>query len=265
MTAGRKRGPDSSRADGSDADEPPDGSPVPPPGEVFDRVPTGTTLRTELAAAARSRGRTSSVASDLVALRDSLAAVDAPEVDLAAARKRLADATGAEDRLTERVATLRGDVRARRAVDADVEAALADLRDAAAALSDAQTERIAAEQALERARERAAEARDARERRLELRDRLRNRERDARTELAAAVYPAFRRALSAVPGGDPADAGAAPSAYAGAPLAGSLAAVRIAAIDGPVALGPAAADAFDPPTAPAPADALDVAVARPDP
>jgi hypothetical protein len=51
------------------------------------------------------------------------------------------------------------------------------------------------------------------------------------------VYPAFRDALTAVPDADPAAAGAEPEAYDGSPIAASLAAVRLADLDGPVALG----------------------------
>ncbi|GAB7009593.1 hypothetical protein [Halorubrum trueperi] len=215
-------------------------SPVPDPAAVLGRVPTGTTLRSELAAAARSLGRSSSISGELFELHERVASIEAEPVDLVSPRRRVAEAGGEESRLKERVAALRGDVRARREMEADADGALADLESAAAALSSAQTERIAAEQALERARERAASARDERERRLALRDRLRNRRRDARRELAIGVYPEFREALSGVPGGDPADAGAAPSEYDGPRIAASLAAVRLADLDGSVTLGEAA-------------------------
>jgi hypothetical protein len=226
----------------SEADDAPvarvDDAAVPDPEVVLGRVPTGTSLRRELAAAARSRGRTASVADDIAAIRAESTAIEIPEVDLESARRGLADAAGEEGRLAERVAALRGDVRGRRAVGADPAAVLADLEAAAAELSEAQTARIAAEQTLERERERAAAARDERERRLVLRDRLGNRRRDARKELSRAVYDAFREALSAVPGGDPADAGRAPSGYDGPRRAASLAAIRIAEIEGPVVLRP---------------------------
>ncbi|MFW5917155.1 MAG: hypothetical protein ACOCRD_01955 [Halorubrum sp.] len=183
----------------------------------------------------------SSIRSDLSDLHERIAAISVETVDLDSPRRRVADAGGTEARLKERVATLRGDVRARRAVEAETDEALGDLESAAAALSSAQTERIAAEQALERARERAARTRDERERRLDLRDRLRNRRRDARRELANEVYPAFRDALAAVPGVDPAEAGSGPSAYDGPRLAGSLAAVRLADLDCPVTVDEEAA------------------------
>ena len=166
--------------------------------------------------------------------------------------------------MAERVAAARGDVRARRSIDADVDGALADLEEAAAALSDARTERIAAEQALERARERAAAARDARERRLALRDRLRNRRRDARAELAGGVYPAFRDALSTVPEGDLADPGTAPTEYAGSRAAASLASIRVADLDGPVVLDADARTTFDAWDGPDPGTTLGVPAVNPD-
>lgn len=210
---------------------------VPDPAAALGRVPTGTSLGCELAAAARTRGQSSSVRAKLDDIQDALSSIEVTSVDLDAARRRVAAASGEEERLKERVATLRGRVQARREVDAETDDALDELESAAAELSVAQSERVAAEQALERARDRAADARDARERRLELRDRLRNRRRDARRELARDVYPAFRDALRAVPGADPDDVGEEPGAYDGPTLAASLAAVRIADLDGPVVLG----------------------------
>ena len=216
-------------------------APVAPPRDVFESIPTGTTLRTELASAAHSRGTTPSNAAELEAIRESLAAITPESIDLDPPRRRLAEASGKEERLKERVATLRGDVRARREVDAETDETLAELESAASALASAQTERIAAEQALERARGRAERARDERERRLELRDRLENERRDARRELANESYPAFRDALDGVPGGGSARPGPEPSAYEGPSLAASLAAVDIADIAEPAVLDAAAA------------------------
>ncbi|RLM50882.1 hypothetical protein [Halorubrum sp. Atlit-28R] len=206
------------------------------PSAVLRRLPTDAGLRRQLAAAARSRGRTASVAAEIDEIEAELAAIEVEPVDLTAARRRVAETSGEIERLKERVAALRGDARARRAVDAEADDALDDLEAAAAELSAAQTEAIAAEQALERARAEAARNRDERRRRLRLRDRLRNRRRAARRELAEGIYPAFRRALAVVPGGDPGAAGAAPDAYDGDPVAASLAAVRVAALDGAVEL-----------------------------
>jgi len=239
------------------------GPAVPESTAVIGRLPTGASLRRELAAAARTLGRASSVESELVEIRDAIAAVEVEPVDLGAARRRVAAASGEEERLKERVAALRGRVQARRAVEAETDEALAELESAAAELSAAQSERIAAEQALRRARERAADARDARERRLELRDRLRNRRRDARRELARETYPAFREALAAVPGADPADAGEGPGAYDGPPLAASLAAVRLADLERPVVLGTEAARWVADRGETTPESVLDAPVSRP--
>ena len=219
-----------------DGDELPSVADRPEPSAVLGRLPADAVLRRQLAAAARSRGRTASVAAEIDEIESELAAIEIEPVDLTAARRRVAETTGEIERLKERVAALRGSSRARREVDAEADGALDDLEAAAAELSAAQTEAIAAEQALERARAEAARNRDERRRRLRLRDRLRNRRRAARRELAASVYPAFRRALAAVPGGDPDAAGAEPDAYDGDLIAASLAAVRIAALDAPVEL-----------------------------
>ena len=236
---------------------------VPEPAAVVGRVPTGKSLRRELAAAARTLGLASSTDGELVEICDAIAAVEIEPVDLDAARRRVANASGEEERLRERVAALRGGVQARREVNAETDEVLGDLESAAAELSAAQSERIAAEQALRRARERAASARDDRERRLELRDRLRNRRKDARRELAREVYPAFRDALAAVPGADPAEAGADPEAYDGPPLAASLAATRLAEFEGPVALGAEAVEWIVDHGGAAPESVVDSAVVRP--
>ncbi|WP_394351709.1 DUF7856 family protein [Halorubrum distributum] len=217
----------------------------PEPSAVLGRLPTDAGLRRQLAAAARSRGRTASVAAEIDEVEAELAAIEVEPVDLTEPRRRVAEATGEIERLKERVAALRGDVRGRRAVDAEADETLDDLEAAAAELSAAQTEAIAAEQALERARAEAARNRDERRRRLRLRDRLRNRRRDARRELAASVYSEFRRALAVVPAGDPSAAGSEPDAYDGDPLAASLAAVRVAALDAPVELRGDAARAVE--------------------
>lgn len=208
-----------------------------PPCPAHDRIgflPCDATLLSALAAAARSRGTSASVADELAARRRELADCSVPDVDLAGARERVAEATGTERRLRERVAALRGELTARRELDADTDDRASELSAAAAALSEAETERLAAEQALARANERAREARAARERRLELQDAVANLEREARRELARSVYPTFREALAAVPGGDPGSAGGNPAAYDGDPTAARIAAVRVATLDAPV-------------------------------
>jgi len=238
--------------------------PIPDPATVLGRLPTGTTLCTELAAAAYSRGHRSSYATELGALRATIETIDPATVDLTAPRRRLGAATDEETRLAERVAAARGELRARREIGAETDAARAALEMAAAALAEAQTTRIAAEQSLERARERAAAGRDERERRLRLQDRLENRCRAARRELSQSVYPAFHDALATLPTGDPDAAGDGPTDYAGSPLVASVAAVRVATLEGPVVLEPAVADTIREWPGTTPDRALGVTTVRPD-
>ena len=238
--------------------------PTPDPATVLGRLPTGTTLCTELAAAAYSLGHRSSYVTELGSLRAAIEAIDPATVDLTEPRRRLAAATGEETRLAERVAAARGELRARREIAAETDAAREALETAAASLAEAQTTRIAAEQALDRAREQAVASRDERDRRLRLQDRLENRRRVARRELSRVVYPAFQDALAALPTGDPDAAGDAPGDYAGSRLVASVAAVRIASIDGPVVLEPDVADTIREWPGMSPDRALGVVTVRPD-
>lgn len=112
---------------------------------------------------------------------------------------------------------------------AEAEAALAETT---RRLSEATTERVAAEQALRRARREAREARAVRARRLRLEDRAGNLARAARAHLAGVVHDAFARAVAAVPGAG--RAGDRPGKYEGDPLVAALAVVRVADVDAPV-------------------------------
>ena len=253
------------RADAPTPDTPaPATPPIPDPAAVLGRLPTGTTLCTELAAAAYSLGHRSSYATELGSLRAAIETIDPATVDLTEPRRRLAAATGEETRLAERVAAARGELRARREIAAETDAAREALEAAAASLAEAQTTRIAAEQALERARKRAAASRDERDRRLRLRDRFENRRRAARRELSRSVYPAFHDALAALPTGDPDAAGNAPRDYTGSRLVASVAAVRVASIEGPVVLEPDVADTIRGWPGMSPDRALGVVTVRPD-
>lgn len=214
------------------------GCPSPGPGhESLSVLPGESTIRGLLAAAARSRGLAASVDRELAAVERELAAISVPSVDVAAARQRVAAATGEEERLRERVATLRGRLKERRDLAADADDVREAYREATAELADAETERVAAEQTLARAEERAREARERRDRRLALQDRRGNLRRRARAELAAAVHDEFSGALDAVPGRGA--AGDAPGEYEGDRLTAALAAVRIADLAAPVVLAPA--------------------------
>ncbi|MFB6106622.1 MAG: hypothetical protein ABEJ70_06585 [Halobacteriaceae archaeon] len=218
----------------------------PPPGPVHGHVGhvrSGMDLSLEraLAAAARSRGERAPQADALAAVRKRLAAHDADDPpDLTAARRRVAAADADVTALRERVARLGGRVEERRAAGGDVEALEAELADATRELSEAETERVAAEQSLDRARRTARERRDARERRLSLRDRRDNLRAAAREHLVGTVAGAFRTATAAVPGAPV----AAPGEYGGPPALAALAVARVASIDAPVVVeGPGLAAA----------------------
>jgi hypothetical protein len=194
--------------------------------------PASFDRRAALVAVARTEGHTSPARDRLDDAREQLSALSAPPVDLSAARRRVAEAGDAEARLRERVAELRGRLDARRETGADTAAVEDELADVVARLSEAETERIAAEQALSRARSEARDARDRRDRRLELEDRIGNLERTVRADLAAAVWDRFRAAVAAVPGD--ASVGGTPGAYQGSETTAALAVARLAALDAPV-------------------------------
>lgn len=211
----------------------------PDPGPVHDRVGVvregaGPWLRGALAAAARSLGERAPQDDEVEALRARLDDRDRPDLGLADARRRLAAAGDEEARLRERVATLRGrvDALAEAGAEAAREAAAADLADALRALTETETERIAAEQRLEALEARAREARDRRDERMALEDRLANRERAAREHLAGAIYDRFRAAVRTLPGDG--TAGDRPGGYEGDPTLAALAVVRVASVDAPV-------------------------------
>jgi hypothetical protein len=186
--------------------------------------------RRALAAAARALGHRASNRDRIGALEDRLADHDPPAADLRAARERVAEAGADVDRQRERVATYQGRVQALREAGVDASDAVADLEAAASALSEAETEHAAAEQALARERQRAREARDARERRLELEDRLANARREARAELAARVRERVDAAVVATP-----DSSATTFDRAD-PVTARLALARAVTLDAPVVL-----------------------------
>ena len=210
---------------------------------------------TRLVAAARSRGIRVPEERALAAAERALASHSVEEVDLEAARERLAAAGTQVEALRERVATERGRLEARREMGADTDAAEEALADATAKLSEAETEQLAAEQAHEAARERAREMRAARERRLRLEDRVANRRRDARRALVGELADEFRAALDAVPG--TASLSLDPLAVDGDSVTAAFAAVRLADLRAPVVDD---TDRFD--SAAVAAERLDAAVVR---
>jgi hypothetical protein len=182
-------------------------------------------LRPALAAAARSRGHAPPQADALAEVRDLLDDLDAPTIDLRTARRRVAETTDAAEELREEVATVRGRVQALRAADADPTDAEADLTETTRLLSEAETERIAAEQTLARAREQARDDRERRRERLRLEDRAANLRRSARKSLADEVRGAFEAAREKLP------------VDAEPPVSTALAVARVAALDAPVVVG----------------------------
>lgn len=206
----------------------------PPPGAVHAAVgvisPDMTVdRRTTLAAVARSVGLTAPQDEDIAALEAELSALDPPAVDTEPARRRLA-AVGAEhERLRERVARLQGRVTERRDAGLPTDAVDETLTEAIRTLSEVETERVAARQALAAVREEARAARDKRERRLSIADELGNRRRAAREHLATEIRPDMDAAVAAAPG----DAMAVDQAT---PQTVALAAGRVAAMDAPLIL-----------------------------
>lgn len=215
----------------------------------------GTEPLDRVVAAARSRGHHPPAERQLAAAQRDLQNLTVESVDTAATRRRLADAGTEVERLREEVATARGRLQSRREVGADTADAESALADAARRLSEAETERVAAEQAHAAAQKRAREAREARERRLRLQDRVANRRRDTRLALAAAVSEAFSTAVDAVPG--EASLSLDPLGIDGDDVTAALAAARIADLSAPIV---DSTGRFD--SATAAADALDCPVVR---
>ena len=188
------------------------------PGLALDR-------RAALAAAARSRGVSTSVDEALRTARGGLADLDEPVPSPAEARRAVAEAESELAAQRERVATRRGRLEA--TDDAEAEAAY---RQAVRTLSELETDHQAALERLSAARERARRARDDRERRLRLQDRVANLERTAREERVAAVRPAADAAAAAAPDSE------ADSFEAATPVTAALALVRVGTVRPPVVL-----------------------------
>lgn len=213
---------------------------APPPGPVHDHVGwvrpgMDCSPRAGLAAAARSRGRTTRHDDRIAALDADIRGIDVDPVDLAPYRRAVATAGADVASLRERVATLRGRVQADRDAGRDATAVERDLRETVTALSEAETDELAAEQALAEAEAAARRARDARERRLSLVDRRDNLRRRARERLVADALPRFRAALRSLPVESPPLRGPEPLAtMAVPPQHAALAIARIARVRAPL-------------------------------
>lgn len=238
----------------------------PDPGPVHDHVGVVTascsiSVRSALAAAARSRGLTAPMDDDLAEIDRQLSGIETtgdPSATIADAQRRIAEARERERTLRERVGTLHGRLRALRERDepvGDTEAALAA---ATGSLAEVETDRIAAQEKLRKHRQRAREYRDRQDRRLKLQDKRDNLARAARRHLADAVYDDFAAALQAVPGDG--RAGNEPGQYEGSPTTAALAVARVADVRAPIIL---ACGRF--PDAGAAADCLGTPVVRIEP
>lgn len=238
----------------------------PSPGAVHEYVGVVTpsrsvSVRSALAAAARSRGMTAPVDDDIDRLDRQLAEIETTadqEPAIRDAQRRVAERLERERVLRERVQTLHGRLRGLRERDeptANTEDALAA---ATESLAEVETERIAAEERLQQHRQAVRERRDRRERRLRLQDERDNLARTARRHLAEAVYDDFADAVAAVPGEG--RAGNGPGEYEGDRTTATLAVARIAEVRAPIVL---ACGRF--PGAAAAAECLGAPVIRVDP
>lgn len=217
-------------------DSSPYGAHCPPPGEVhrragFVRPGMGLEPRTALAAAGRSRELSTPHDQVLRRVRERLASFEGPPDS-----PRTGSASGAADveRERERVAELRGRVRALEARGHDAADERAALREAARRLSELETERVAAVET----RLGAREARDRRERRLRLQDRAANLARDARAHLVRELRGEFAAAVDAL------SADTVDEPFRAPPVTCALAVLRVARVRAPVVL---AADRFEGP------------------
>ncbi|WP_332897379.1 DUF7856 family protein [Haladaptatus sp. CMSO5] len=201
----------------------------PDPQPVYDHVgyihpSLSLSRRSALAAAARACGYTAPQAEAVREVQMQLEAIDPPSMSVKAARKRAAKAGDECERLREAVAAKRGRVQALRDLGKATADAEAALRETVAALSEQETERIAAAQTLAHAEKQARAARDSRERRMRLEDRKANLRREARHALAAQVEAEVETARAHLPVDCP------------QPVASALSIARVAPVQAPIVL-----------------------------
>lgn len=188
------------------------------PGMSLDR-------RGALIATARSIDMETSVDPLIEELRSKLRTLSEPVPSRSDARRRVAETESVLQARRERVATLRGRMQETTDSSFDVE-----YRTAIRELSEAETEHMAAREALADAREQARNARDVRDRKLQLEDRLDNLRRTARRELVSAVEPRVNSVISELPD---CDVGSLSDAE---PVSAALALVRVGRIKRPIVL-----------------------------
>lgn len=186
-----------------------------------------------LADAGRSIGLESPQATEIARLDREIAAIEPEAPDLRAVRQRAAEAGADVAALKEEVARTSGRLNARRDAGLPTAQVKQELATRTRELTEAETEAIAAEEALSRAEAQAEAARDARARRLSLVDRRENRRREARQWFRNALGHSFERALRSLPvAAEP----ARPSDYPGSAHEAALAIARIADFSAPVVL-----------------------------
>lgn len=159
-------------------------------------------LRTALAAVARSRGWSAPQDDERKRTLNRIDALsmEMETVETVPTRRRLAATNDEIDRQREQVARLQGQVQAFRKTDNDPpRKALGTLERAIRELSELETERAAAEQALEREREQRRQRHDVRDERLMLEDRAANLARDARRHLVRGIEAEFENTIETVP------------------------------------------------------------------
>jgi hypothetical protein len=194
------------------------------------RPEMGLHVRTALAEAARARGWTTRYDAELERTRETLSTFEPDRVETGAARRAVASASAETDRLRERVAAMRGRLRARAEHDLDEQPARRKLEDAARELSEAETRATAARQTLDRRRREARSVRDDLEERLALEDEVANLQRRARRVLVERARDAYAAAVTAVPDGptDPEEP------FDVDPLTAGFAVARVASFEAPV-------------------------------
>ncbi len=205
------------------------------PGPVHHRLgcvtpETGIRIKTSLAAIGRGRGLTTPVDSEIRTLESRLEAMETDGGVPNSDRRAVAADGAITTELREQVSELRGRLAVRRDHDLPTGPTAAALEAAVGDLSAAETDAIAAEQALERARATARGQRDRLSARMTIEDDLGNARRRARASLVDQLRDAYTAALRACPGGDTDSPFDVDSVSAGLALA------KLARFDAPVVL-----------------------------
>lgn len=190
-------------------------------------------IRPSLALAMRSRRTSTPVDRALATAQNERNRLKVPNVDLEEVRRAVAETRQDKQTLRERVARLGGKVSAlREAEGGDPSEAMEGLRSAATALSEAETDHLAAVQQLEEMRREARKSRDVEHRRLQLTDKIGNLRQEAREYLVETGWDRFTDAVGALPR----ETAVGPNldAYAGPGWVTAMAILHIAEVEAPV-------------------------------